>query len=105
MKTGITFFLLGFALLFTASCQEQKVTSSVASIGLATTNKASFGPFSAGYRFSGEFDEKQEEQIGEYVRRIFLDKNGSIWCGTNGEGAARYDGKDLVYFTTEDGLS
>jgi len=38
-------------------------------------------------------------QISEYVRRIFQDKNGNIWCGTNDDGVCRYDGKTLTYFS------
>lgn len=43
-------------------------------------------------------------QIGEYVTSIFEDSKGSLWFGTNGNGIARYDGKNLNYFTTKDGL-
>lgn len=44
-------------------------------------------------------------QIGEYVRRVFEDKAGNLWFGTNGEGIARFNGKDLSYFSTYNGLS
>lgn len=44
-------------------------------------------------------------QIGEYVVEIFEDSKGHLWFGTIGKGVARYDGKQLVYFTTEDGLA
>jgi len=44
-------------------------------------------------------------QIGEYVRRIFEDKGGNLWFGTNGEGVGRFDGKQLFYYATYNGLS
>lgn len=44
-------------------------------------------------------------QIGEYVRRVFEDKNGNLWFGTNGEGVCRFDGKGLSYYSTYNGLS
>lgn len=43
-------------------------------------------------------------QISQYIRRIFQDKSGNLWFGTNGDGVCRYDGKALTYFTTKDGL-
>lgn len=50
-------------------------------------------------------------QISQYIRRMFQDKNGNIWFGTNDEGVARYDptltesGKSLIYFSTKEGLA
>ena len=47
---------------------------------------------------------KLESQIGQYVTNIFEDSKGNLWFGTNGNGIARYDGENLRYFTTKDGL-
>lgn len=47
---------------------------------------------------------KEGTQIAEYVVEIFEDSKGNLWFGTMAKGAARYDGKTLTYFTTEDGL-
>lgn len=33
------------------------------------------------------------------------DKNGNLWFGTTGEGVYRYDGKEFIQFTKQDGLS
>jgi len=46
----------------------------------------------------------KDSQIAEYVVEIFEDSKGNLWFGTIPNGAARYDGKALTYFTTEDGL-
>jgi len=44
------------------------------------------------------------QQIGEYVRRVFEDKSGNLWFGTNGEGVCSFNGKELSYFSTYNGL-
>ena len=33
------------------------------------------------------------------------DKDGNLWFGTTGEGVYRYDGKEFIQFTVQDGLS
>lgn len=43
-------------------------------------------------------------QIAQYVVEVFEDSQGSFWLGSVEKGVARYDGKTLRYFTTEDGL-
>ena len=43
-------------------------------------------------------------QISEYVVEVFEDKKGNLWFGTMSDGAIRYDGKSLTYFSTRDGL-
>ena len=40
----------------------------------------------------------QSEQIGEYVRGLFQDRDGNHWFSTS-NGICRYDGKSLTYFT------
>ena len=45
------------------------------------------------------------DQISDYVRNIFEDKDGNLWMGTNGYGVARYDGNELKYFDQSKGLS
>jgi len=41
----------------------------------------------------------------ETVRSILEDSRGNFWFGSWNEGVCRFDGKDLTYFTAEDGLS
>lgn len=43
-------------------------------------------------------------QIAEYIVAAFEDSKGHLWFGTNGQGAARYDGTALRYFSTAEGL-
>jgi len=43
-------------------------------------------------------------QIGVFVRRIFQDRKGDLWFGTNSFGVCRYDGERLTYFSTQEGL-
>ena len=45
-----------------------------------------------------------DAQIGQYVVEIFEDSKGNLWFGTMAHGVARYDGENLIYFTTKDGL-
>jgi ligand-binding sensor domain-containing protein len=44
-------------------------------------------------------------QIAEYIVAAFEDNNGNLWFGTNGQGAARWDGKALRYFSIGEGLN
>ncbi|MBA3664293.1 MAG: regulator [Bacteroidetes bacterium] len=44
-------------------------------------------------------------QVSQYIRYIFQDSKGNLWFGTVGDGACRYDGTSLTYFTTREGLS
>lgn len=45
-----------------------------------------------------------DSQIGEYVVETFQDSKGNIWFGTLEKGVAKFDGKNLKYLTTKDGL-
>lgn len=47
----------------------------------------------------------QDTQISEYVRRVFQDREGNLWFGTNSDGVCRYDGESLDYFSLEQGFS
>jgi ligand-binding sensor domain-containing protein len=44
------------------------------------------------------------EQISQYIRRIFQDRDGNMWFGTTTDGVARYDGRSLNYFTPANGF-
>jgi ligand-binding sensor domain-containing protein len=51
----------------------------------------------------------QDEQISEYVREVFQDRDGDLWFGTNSEGVCRYNRRSLplpplTYLSVEQGL-
>jgi ligand-binding sensor domain-containing protein len=55
--------------------------------------------------------EKDDKRLGHKVLAInqniwtaFQDSRGNYWFGSNGNVLFRYDGRELVQFTTEDGL-
>lgn len=49
--------------------------------------------------------QSETTQISQYIRRIFQDKAGNLWFGTNDDGVVRYDGNPLHYFSVEQGLA
>ncbi|MCB9851609.1 MAG: hypothetical protein H6819_00830 [Phycisphaerales bacterium] len=63
--------------------------------------------------FVGPIDDKPDppikdmadQQISEYIREVFQDRDGVYWFGTNGDGLARYDGESLKYISVKDGLA
>lgn len=46
-----------------------------------------------------------QQQISDYIRRIYQDTKGNLWLGTTRDGIYRYDGKDLKNYSTQDGLA
>ena len=62
-------------------------------------------PDAANSTSTHEGQAKSTAQIGEYVVELFEDKQGNLWFGTIAKGAARFDGKELEYFTAAHGLS
>jgi len=45
-----------------------------------------------------------DEQVAQYIRNIYEDKNGNLWFGTNGYGVAHYDGDSVSYFSIGEGF-
>jgi ligand-binding sensor domain-containing protein len=43
-------------------------------------------------------------KLGNHLWYVFQDKKNNYWFGSNGEGVYRYDGINIVNFTTKDGL-
>ncbi|MBW2937629.1 hypothetical protein KXJ69_05895 [Aureisphaera sp. CAU 1614] len=43
-------------------------------------------------------------QLCQHLRKIYQDKNGQLWFGTNVYGIMRYDGEKLKYFDDKDGV-
>lgn len=44
-------------------------------------------------------------QISEYVRKVFRDRDGRFWFGTNDQGVGRFDGTELAFVGPEEGLA
>ena len=51
-----------------------------------------------------EEENPKGEQIGQYIVELFEDSKGNLWFGTLEKGIAFYDGSNLKYLTTKDGL-
>lgn len=49
-------------------------------------------------------DPNPETIITRFVRRMLQDKNGDLWLGTNGDGVIRKRGKELEYFSIQEGF-
>lgn len=47
---------------------------------------------------------KTNQQIAEYIRHIFQDKNGGFWLGTNNFGVAHFNGDSLSYYSIKQGF-
>lgn len=50
-------------------------------------------------------EESTGEQISEYVRQVFQDRDGNLWLGTNGDGVCRWDWRTLTYLNVNEGLA
>ena len=55
-------------------------------------------------RTSLSLKQAEFERIAPYVVETYEDRRGNLWFGTMRNGAARYDGKTLTWFSTENGL-
>jgi len=49
-------------------------------------------------------EQKKATEIGAYVVETFQDSKGNLWFGTLEKGVAMFDGSNLTYLTTKDGL-
>ncbi|MFN0036108.1 MAG: two-component regulator propeller domain-containing protein [Saprospiraceae bacterium] len=86
----IAVYLLLFPFAWIASCKGQEKPNARANNQQA--NVPIFAPLDS------------VAQISEYVVALFEDSKGNLWMGTMSDGAARFDGKTLTYFSTKDGL-
>ena len=57
------------------------------------------------FAFSFSFSQVVKDKLDENIRSIFQDRKGNYWFGTNAAGVYRYDGKTLIQYTVNDGLS
>jgi len=92
LRAPIPLFLLFFVFLTSCNGQEKSKPSEA--------NQTKSKPFS----FINKQGVDTSSQISEYVVAVFEDTKGNLWFGTISDGAVRYDGKTLTYFSTKDGL-
>ncbi|MEO7445635.1 MAG: two-component regulator propeller domain-containing protein [Ferruginibacter sp.] len=109
-------FIIGCLLL--SSCMAQDKTQRVIKANTIAESNGRDIPFVNYFNWYGSFkipklpEDNMDLQVSQYVRRVFQDKAGNIWFGTQGDGAARYSGDgdngnrgNLDYFTTAQGFS
>jgi len=82
--------------IFSNSCNGQNTRSAPKSKAVETKTYAA-----ATFPFYGPMPNPQV-QISQYIRRMFQDKAGNIWFGTNGEGVCKFDGKNYFYYSPTD---
>lgn len=75
--------VLGIACLWLSSCRGQAEEQTSTSSARTITDTA---------------------QVAEYIVAAHEDSKGNLWFGTNGQGAARWDGSALRYFSIAEGL-
>lgn len=117
MKHQLAASILGFTLFLFSSCTVQDDLLPIQEyLAITTTNTITTGdsiytrpiiPIQYRHILGKNYLKLlyPEQQVGEYVRRVFEDKSGNLWFGTNGEGVCRFDGKGLSYYSTHNGLS
>lgn len=98
-------------IFLSASCSPTSTANEPAGGKAVLTSNSNSGKSCANnYSFEDAFyaalgqERPGETQIAQYVRRIFQDKEGRLWFGTNQFGVCRYDGQQLQYFSTAEGL-
>ncbi len=99
---GLPYHFLLMALLSMSSCSEPGKTPETKE---HTTGPTITEPDSATFAARLSDPPTATEQISQYIRRIFQDREGNMWFATTSDGVCRYDGRSLTYFTTADGLS
>ncbi len=104
-SSGSWFHPLIVALLFMFSCTEREKTplSKDGAGGPMRTPIAQPDSATLVARLSNP--PTSTEQISQYIRRIFQDRDGNLWFGTTSDGVVRYDGRSLDYFTPANGFS
>ena len=67
-----------------------------------------FGTFAGISKFDGKTFQNLElnnGSAGNFIYSVCEDKTGNLWLGSYGGGLGKYDGKNVVFFKTSDGLA
>jgi hypothetical protein len=88
----LTFLVLIFS-VFVISCNEQKKTNVPQDNTFESNTITNDTSAKATQEFKLEYgipflEPPIDEEISQFVRRIFQDKSGNLWFGTNGDGVA-----------------
>ncbi|MFT3795108.1 ligand-binding sensor domain-containing protein [Flavobacterium sp.] len=90
---------LSFVLSSVFSCNGQKASQATDPIAAQKSDSVFVGT----KPFIGPMPNPiKKVQISQYIRRMFQDKAGNIWFGTNGDGVCRFDGKTYTYYNPND---
>jgi ligand-binding sensor domain-containing protein len=81
-----------------------RILSAVFLMLVVTTISSCFSQTNTNNIKNEELSKTKAPQIDEYVVEIFEDSKKNLWFGTINSGAAIFDGKSLIYLTTENGL-
>jgi len=110
-QTSRSIFIALILLVFIISCkkQENKESSQVKDVELNTKQKdtsiieTTFKSTTQKPFFS-QYHSTLDGMVSEFVRKMYQDKSGNYWFGTNGDGLIRYDGKSFEKFTINEGF-
>jgi ligand-binding sensor domain-containing protein len=101
----ISIYLLPFSLIITLGCSVQKSDAQEITIDKTSNSSQHTSKYLKHYIVGKATEPDPYFQISKFVRRIFQDKNGDLWFGTNGQGVIRYDGRSVNYYSTNEGFA
>lgn len=110
MKCTFPYLLLLTAFLFFSACKGQNETNAAAEKEVQPDEvpagkSSSFRLFDESNIPDSFFGELvYEDQLCHWVRRIFQDRSGNLWFGTNHYRVIRYDGQSLDYISGDQGF-
>jgi len=101
-KISIRVSAIAYLLFVTVACSGQNPKQTEKD-SVATKTKVVNAPVIAPKFFN--INQNDYIQISAYIRKIYQDKKGNLWLGTNGDGVARFDGNSLEYFSKKEGFN
>ena len=111
ISTSLTSICLLLSVCLLLSCKGQEQTNGSQESPLehqtvpqdASSNDIPVGPPRRKPMFE-QIHTNLDGRVSEFVRKMFQDRNGNYWFGTNGDGVIRYDGDSLTQFTRATGF-